>query len=323
MNYSNHVLGSVRLITECLNIVLYKKSKLPERISLYNLGNYYNKYLSGPDSAIHTRLSRSSSAVPFQYKKSLEDGFDVIVYISPSSNSPLGYTEFVNTQGLSILLDIEIHITRKIESVQADYKLLGEPDYSENFSIDLKMENNLMDNNLEKDYTGNKLYNYVEVSEILSKDYRNLYTTDAGRKTSDRKSIIYSPTWTLCSYGFWKLGINKNINIDPFSQSLDCYQVCYYNNNLVIASWKKGGRAYSMFSLTSKNSLGYPYVYHKATQNGISEILGKYYIDTEGNYRDIDLEINIEKKNETLYSDPYDNTAQVYDLPSFFSKSDS
>ena len=321
-NYKSFVLGSVKAVTNCLDIVLYNKRKINRKISLYNLDDFYKNYLSGYDTVIHKRLSRSSYNNSFYYKSgSLEDGFNVIVYISTSSNTPLGYTEFINDQGISGNLNIDINIKRVLDNVLIP---IGLDDVSYNFDIELNIRNNISDNNLIKDYSGDKLYNYVKVSEVINSNYENLYTNNTGRVSSDPRSIIYSPSSGIMDKNnFWKFKINKDINIDPYSEDYDNFRVCYYNNDLFIVGWQLGGLKYSMYSLLNKNSLGYPFVRHGETGNGIKKVLGKFYLDVEDTIRYLDTDIQvIPKSGENLIFDLQDNRGILYSLPGFFSKSE-
>ena len=313
-NNKIYVLGSTKAVTECLDIILYNKSNFNRKISLYNLEDFYKEFLSGSDTETHLRLSRSSKDENFFYKGTLEEGFDVIVYISPFSNIPSGYTEFVNVQGRSGDIKISIDVKRNLET------LLGDDDQLK-FSIELKLENNISKNNLNKDYLGEELYNYVSSSEVLKDSYSNLYTNDIGRSGSDPRSLIYSSSSGVINNSvFWKFRINKNINIDPYSKTYNRFKVCYYNNDLVIACWKEESKSYSLYSLINKNTLGFPFVKHGETTESILKICGRFYIDADKKLRYLDS--NKEVGDNSLVCDGQDNRGIVYDLPEFYLKSD-
>ena len=115
--YNNYFSGSVLQISECLEIILYNSSSFTELLSLYNLDSFYLKNLVRTsdkyirlyrDQAWTVSESGEKASVPFEYKKYLEKGFDVIVYISNVSSRPIGYTEYVNIQGVGLALGITI-----------------------------------------------------------------------------------------------------------------------------------------------------------------------------------------------------------------------
>ena len=192
---NNYFSGSVSQVSNCTEIILYNKSEFSERISLYNLSEFYLTNLTGA-SGDYVKLYRSSPSESFEYKKSLETGFNVIVYISPVSNSPIGYSEFINTQGVGVSLGIKLNITRTLK-----------------LEIEIELKNQLVGKDLSKKYRGSELYNYAGRKDLTERKYRNPFTSDVGRLRTDRLSFIIGSSGIITGDGSWKLGIRKNISI--------------------------------------------------------------------------------------------------------------
>ena len=303
LGYTNYILGSIKSVTECLNIVLYKKSSYSTRISLYNLTSFYITYLSGSDSSLHARLTRETSNDTFEYTKNLEDGFDVIVYISAASNTPIGFTEFVNLQGKGVLLGITIGLTRYAEKLDVGV---------------IEVDTGIVDKtSFDKDLDSN----YPIVSE-LSTSRVNPFTTDASRIMSDKKSAAWLSSGIITQEGTWALGITKNINVDPYEKGLTKHGICFYNGDLVMVSW--GDSEYSVYSLVQTNSFGYPKTYAESgTLSGnIERLGGRFYYDNTGNL--VELITGSKYINQTtnpIIADPWSVDGKVYELPTFFKSS--
>lgn len=310
LGYTNFIIGSVKTITDSLQIILYSKSTFSTRISLYNLNSFYLTYLSGPDSTNHVRLSRSSNKEYFEYNKNLENGFDVIVYISSSLNTPVGYTEFNNIQGIGIYINIGLDFERTSDSRDTLY-------------IDTSVYTS--GNSLVKNLGGNELDQYTRVQD-LPKSYQNPFTTSLSRVETDPYSYILSRDFIIGNGEFKRLGINKNINVDPYNIGFTKHDICFYNGDLVVVSWNN--TKYSVISLTRTNSFGLPVTYVKPGEELVDEIesLGsRYYYSKSGRLIDIITreEYIKSKKDNILVSDKIDSKGIVYELPTFFQKKDA
>ena len=292
--YTNYLSGSVYQVSSCLEIILFNKFSFSEKISLYNLKDFYLKYLVG-SSESYVRLVRESPSTFFEYKKSLSAGFNIILYISSVSNSPIGYTEFINTQGVGVSLGIEINISRTLVN---------------EFTIVLK--NGLVENDLTKVYTGKELYNYSTRNDIVSRKYRNLFTSDIGRLESDIYSFIVSSSGLITKEYTWKLDINKDVVI---SSSLGYNNICFYKGDLVIACWDQMN--YSLYPLIGNSS-----IISGTTTYNIGRIEGRYYRDTIGTLRDLETGSEVIMEKDTQFCDFLNPKCTVYDLPVFYSISD-
>jgi hypothetical protein len=309
--YNNYFSGSVSQVSNCLEIILYNKSSFSERISLYNLEDFFLTNLTG-DSEKFVQISRKRAwiedetgkvPVPFEYKKLLGDaGFNVIVYISPISSSPIGYTEFVNTQGIGVSLEIIINIKRTTTKE-------GE------FTVDLN--NQLVGKDLSKNYLGEEPYYYATQKDIKSGKYRNLFTSNVGRTESDRYSMIVSSSGLITKEGSWKLRLNRDIEINI---GLTNYNICFYEGVLTLAAWKN--KNYELYSLIGKYPGEEPVSkITGSTSKIIKRIEGRYYFDTEGKLRCIESNEVVVGKMGTQVCDYQDPHCKVYDLPTFYSRS--
>ena len=310
LGYTNYVIGSVKSITECLSIILYNKSTFSTRISLYNLNSFYLNYLSGSDSENHVRLSRVKYTDNFEYNKDLENGFDVIVYISSSLNTPIGYTEFNNLQGIGIYMNIILDFRRS-------------SDESNSLYIDTSVYTS--GNSMAKNLGGENLDQYTKVSD-LPKSYKNPFTTSLERLETDPTSYIVSRDTIIGSNNFKRLGIGRNINVDPYDNGFTNHDICFYNGDLVIVSWNN--LEYGVISLAKTNTFGLPITYVKPGTELTEEIesLGsRYYYSKSGKLIDLVTQeeyINSSKDSSILVSDKFDSHGIVYELPTFFQKKD-
>ena len=309
LGYTNYVIGSVKAITESLSIILYNKASFSTRISLYNLSSFYLNYLSGPNSSSHVRLGRNDFTESFEYNKDLDNGFDVIVYISSSLNTPVGYTEFNNLQGIGVYINIDLDFKRSS---------------SESSSIYIDTSVYMSGNSIAKNLGGENLDQYTRVSD-LPKSYQNPYTTNLERLETDPTSYIVSRNIIISNGDYRKLGIARNINVDPYDIGFTKHDICFYNGDLVIVSWNE--TKYGVVSLTRTNSFGLPVTYVKPGTELIEEIesLGsRYYYSKSGKL--IDLVTREEYigsfKDNILVSDKHDSSGIVYELPTFFQKKD-
>ena len=297
---NNYFSGPVSQISSCLEIILYNKSEIPERISLYNLESFYLSHLVGT-SENYVKLYRDhvtdeeGEIVPFKYKKLLKNGFNILVYVSPVTNSPLGYSEFINTQGVGVSLDIRIDITRTLEQ-----------------EIELILSNQLVGKDLSKTYLGNEIYQYTPRKELISRKYRNLFTSDIKRVISDPYSLIIGSSWSINDDVIWRIRFKEGIEVE---ENYTNHHICFYDGSPVIFVWEN--KNYSCYSLVSGEKQ-----IEGSTGVSIKRIEGRYYLDVENKYRRLEDNSIIEKKKKFQFCDSLDPHCKVYDLPAFYSKSD-
>lgn len=291
--YNNYFSGSILQISECLEIIIYNKYDFKDRISLYNLESFYFKNLVGTSERF-SRIYRQNKnpETPFTYKKLLKEGFNIIVYISNVSGSPIGYTEFINTQGVGVSLDIFLEVSGEYD---------GE--------LGIIIQNQLAGKNLSRRFQGNEIYNYATIKDIYDRKYRNLFTSDVGRTEKDIYSFILSTSGIIMRSESWKVRANTWLTINP---DLTNYNICFYDGAIMLAAWE--GTVYSLYPLLSRGN-----TISGTASSGIKKIVGRYYIDTENNIRDLITGVIQEKTEKTQFCDYLDPKDRVYNLPTFYS----
>ena len=297
--YNNYISGSVLQISECLEIILYNSNSFTEILSLYNLDSFYLKNLVRTSDK-YVRVYREKAKteegvpVPFEYKKYLEGGFNVIVYISNVSSKPIGYTEYENVQGVDLTLGITVTISRVLK---------GE--------LEIELANKLVGNDLNRKYQGKEPYEYAKATDITERKYRNLFTSDVERVNGDVYSIAMGTSWTMTKAGGWRLRV-REISID---NTMTGYNICFYNGAVMLASWKE--TTYKIFPISNWNDT----IEGNTGGIEIKRIEGRYFYDTEENLRDLETLEVVEKKKKTQFVDYLDKHCQVYDLPTFYTSS--
>lgn len=251
--YSTYVIGNSSNISNSLEIILYNKNdnwnpKLP-KISLFNINEVYSSLLSS--SGNYVRLNRSSSLDSFKYIGNLDNGFSVIIYMSIIDDTPVGYTEFLTPQGRNNSIDIKISLNSSI---------------SDQITINLSNSLDQLKNNSTtgKDFLDDtNLYNYTGTSTVKN----DLKSTDIyPRYTSHVYHILdYKQMNLLLDYGignstgFYKINLNHDVNIDPYSHNYENHQIGFYGKDIVLYSWT--GNKYSIKSLIKKTRFGNPEIY--------------------------------------------------------------
>lgn len=303
----NYISGPISQVSGCLEIILYNKSSFPERISVYNLKNFYFKYLIGSFSDKYVRLARESadSEVKFEYGRQLEKGFNIIVYLDPDSSLPVGYSEFTNTQGDGISLNIGIEISRTVDENE----------------LTLEISNKLVGKDLSKKFLGKDISQYSPISEVTRRSYRNLFTNNTGRLTADSSSFIISSSGFLTKNESWKLGVNRSLTISSLWDDVK-YNVCFYSGDLVLACWS--GTRYSLHTLSGSNQYGTI----KTTRENIKRIEGRYFLNEEGVLKYLDVVDNngnrsvFSENKGTQFVDFQNKECTPYNLPILYTKSD-
>lgn len=252
--YSTYVIGNSNSISNSLEIVLYNKNDnwIPElpKISLYNIKEVYSSILSSTGNYI--RLNRKSSSDPFKYQDVvLPNGFSVIIYVSIVDNTPIGYTEFLNVQGRENNINIYISLNSSISS---------EIEVNLSNSLDQLQSNSTTGKNFQDD---TNLYNYTGVStvknDLLSVKEYPRFTSHISRMLDDKSMNLLLDYGIGNHSGFYKINLNHNVNIDPYSHNYENHQIGFYGKDIVLYSWT--GNKYSIKSLVNKTRFGNPIVY--------------------------------------------------------------
>ena len=251
LGYNTYILGTASSILNCLGIVVYNKSDLPEdteKLSLYNIELIYRDIIN---SGISTTLIRTNASDSFKYIANGR-GFNTIIYLSNADNSPIGYTEFLSIQGKERNINITLDFNSKI---------------SGDSTVDLVNSLSQLRNNttIERVFTGNKLYDYPTIKTIKEEVEEAIinnpnYTTHLSSIIKSKNNQnIYLKYGILNGENLIKLDFSKNINIDPFGFGFQRFQLGYYKTDIVIYSWKD--LDYSIYSTIKRNRFDNPISY--------------------------------------------------------------
>ena len=334
LGYNTYILGSTKNVLDSLGIILYNKSDFNDidKISLYNIDLVFDKVIN---SNKYLRLNRESSNEFFLYShlNSSIKGFNVIIYLSNSNNSPIGYTEFLSIQGSE--RDINLYL---------DFV----SDISDGGRINILNSLSTLKNtiSISKDFTTSDLFNYPSSKEVLdnlenSVDIYPRYTTHLSSiKKNTINDNIFLDYGILNKDNFYKLTVSKKININPFELDFNNYQFGYYRNDIVIYSWID--RKYSIYSLIKKDKFKNPITYTdtptgyreipeypSATSQKVSYFSGKYIIiKAEIDGKDVDVLYNLEENSwvttnfPNFIIDPLDTYSKIIEYPKNLNYSD-
>lgn len=255
--YNTYILGTSNNASTSLEILLYNKSdwygvnKLP-KLSLYNLSQVYSQITSSKDKK-YLILNRDGIEDPFKYglKNGKITGFSVIIYISTVENSPIGYTEFLNTQGINNNIDIYISFSSNISNI-----------------INIELINSLSqlrnNTNVGKNFISDEnLYNYVSKKTVLDEisriDPYPRYTSHVYNLINNKETNILLSNGVISNNGFYKIILNSGVNIDPYLNLFENHQLGVYGRDIVLYSWS--GNKFSIYSLLKRTKFGNPVVY--------------------------------------------------------------
>ena len=324
LGYRTHVIGTAKPVLESRRIVLYNKYQFASnsdysRISVYNLERIYSIVSA---SSLSLTLTREPGG-KFEYKYSNKhtEGFNIIIYLSNFDNSPIGYTEFLRTQGKNRNINISIDLETTVEG-----------------DIEVKISNSLAplrsSSSIERVFTGDNLWDFTasseikkEVQKILPNSKYTTHLTAFNRDSSMRN--IYMLNFLLRQKNrnleLSKLDITRNIEADPFSLGFDKYQISYYENNLAFYTWKDNGQ-YCIISLTERNVFNRPIYYTRSdnasytipSQYKISYFAGHYIVCEDGTILDTLDNNRVVMEQKVGYRniiDPLDPESKIYSLP--------
>ena len=290
LGYNTHILGTVKAASETKTIVVYNKNELsdnPEytRLSLYNISSVWDVVVR---DGRYLRLNRKSAQENFIYEyEKFPQGFNIILYLT-SADTPIGYTEFVNVQGLvrDINISINLYSTTLIDPDEFSVTLTNSlVELKTSISpvlkdtgdgLDLYPPEKAVRDSVEKTITRNQWVSTIS-SHIKKDSLDTLYTTGG---VSQRGRMM-------------KLGVIQDIPYNQYSNPIKNFQVTEYNGDLVMYTWWDG--CYNVFSLLENNRFGSPIIYTKS-KNGyftlpesetIDYVTGKYIVTESGRFYDI------------------------------------
>ena len=226
LGYTTHILSTIKSVTECKRILVYNRNSFINdpnysRLTLYNINEIFNNVLINSSNMsnngynnncllINRRIDdeEDMSNNPFPYvcnNLRTPNGFNIIIYLSNVDSSPVGYTEFVNTQGrISDLIDIylkfdinginlEILISNSLYKIEdtltKDFIGTELNKYTSNFVIESDINNTLKDSK----YTTH-LSSYFNIN---CKD--NIYLNDRFLNSDKKITLLLLPDSELRS----------------------------------------------------------------------------------------------------------------------------
>ena len=326
--YSTYILGTSNNASTSLEILLFNKSDwsstLP-KLSLYNLSKVYSQIMSSSDNKKYLILSRETveDTFKYNYKNGKILGFSVIIYISTVENSPIGYTEFLNVQGIDNNIDINISFSSNISD-----------------TIDLELINSLgqlrNNTNTGKDFISqDKLYGYASKDIIIDESSR---IDPYPRYTSHVYNLVNNPEMNILlsngaisgSKGCYRITLNNSINIDPYSNSFENHQLGVYGGDIVLYSWS--GNKFSIHSLIKRTRFGNPYVYTTdnidynvidtlGSNRKIFYFSGRFIVAITNDFLnnlslyDIEKKLWIKPEYDNFFLDTLDSKSIIYSIP--------
>jgi len=271
-DYKTYVLGSVDALNDCTRIILFNSQEVGA-LSLQNLEytlNRYNhlgliltaepsEYNDGSDKMFKYRGKTSAESIDLMW------GFDIIVYLSPTS-SPLGYTKFTSIQGQG---GAKLNILPKFTSS------------SDSGSISIKDINTDLDIS---EFTEEKKYkdSVVSLSDALKFDPGYIkYSTHI---TSDK--TLFLGGYAVIGSDVSRLSLNNNFYLNIFGHEFEHYFIGYYNEQLALFCWSNAPARkskYCIISLTESDVYGHPIFYSVSKE-------GRTFEPEDSNFEDINIE---------------------------------
>lgn len=237
------LLGSADAASNSKKIVLFNQSLLSDKISLYGMKNYYSSVvLAGKYLAL---VRTASDTFEYNFKNGIIEGFDLIIYLQ-ADNTPIGFTEFNNVQGLSRNISIKISITSA--SSGSDTGVIDNCNLSQLKVTDLSLI-----------LLGDEDFKYASGKKVLE----NLPTPNTSFTTHvddlKRNKAIITSTGGILGDEVYRCSILKDKNYDPHEIGFTDYSFCKNGTDTVVLEWV--GNKYSIYSMTLANFFGNPRAY--------------------------------------------------------------
>ena len=340
LGYTTHVLSTIKSITECKRILVYNRNSFNTgRLTLYNINEiFYNILVDESNTSnygyndncyiIDRRIDDEEDMTnnPFPYICSnlrTPYGFNIIIYLSNVDGSPVGYTEFVNTQG-RISERIDIYLKFNIKGVE----------------LELHLSNQLYKrkDSLTNDFIGTELNKYTS-NFVIENDIKKIlkdskYTTHLSTYLNEKgKNNIYLNDRFLNSEkNMIKLNLKNNFDFG-LSMEFEKQQMTYYRDDIVVYSWKITEDNKIKYQIVSATN-GQSYIHddfadtiehmdEKVLSQEVLYCAGKYIvvkINYKNNYYKIKLFDTenicwVDTKEDNVIVDPFDKEAEIYELP--------
>lgn len=346
LGYTTHVLGTIRSVTECRRILVYNRNSFYNdgryrRLTLYNLIEIYNNVLvdrSNPITGYNENCCVINRSIvdeedmtnnPFSYdchNVNTPHGFNIIIYLNYVNDllSPVGFTEFVNTQG-RISERIDIYLKFNVTSIQ----------------LELRISNSLygIRDTLTKNFIGTALNEYTSNFKIdddikrVSKDSKYITHLSAYLNKLGKNNIYLNDRFLNSNKNLIKLDLIENFDFGLYTVFNE-RQLTYYGDDIVVYSWKYNENNQTLYQVVSATD-GHSYLENNEMYGTVSNFdagvtsqkvlycAGKYIV-FKVEYRNYNTKIKlfdteektwVETIEDNVIIDPFDKEAEIIELP--------
>ena len=263
-SYVTYVFGTIGELENCYEIILCltdESNKLTESsLGAQTSTNTGNLKINNITITQYDKVKRNNLKEDFLFSKAdLGNGFNTIIYLDQSERN-IGYTEFLNIQGLiPEFIRIKLSFSASVN--------IGNDIRTENKLVILQEE---LDEKVRSLFNG-KNYGFINFKDIknnLEKSTDDIYPRYTKHLTelsrSENLSILLNQG--ICTpFGLRKLNLVKEMTI---AEDLINHQLGYYRGEIVLYSWKQNEDntwEYSVHSMSSKDKFGNPICYTKTS----------------------------------------------------------
>jgi len=342
LGYTTHVLSTIKSITECRRILVYNRNSFVSnqnysRLTLYNINEiFYNVLVDESNTSnygfndncllIERRIDDEEDITnnPFPYICSnlrTPNGFNIIIYLSNIDSSPVGYTEFVNTQG-RISEGINIYLKFNIKGIELELHILNSL-----YKIKDTLTKNFIGTELNK-YTSNFIIKN-DIKKIL-KDSKYTTHLSAFLNKKSKDNIYLNDRFLDSDKNLIKLDLKNNYDFG-LSIEFEKQQATYYRDDIVIYSWKIVNNQIRYQIVSAINGQSYiqgdfydtiDFYDSKVLSQNVLYCAGKYIVvklvyrnTTKIKLFDTDNINWVETAEDNIIIDPFDREAEIYKLP--------
>lgn len=342
LGYTTHILSTIKSITECKRILVYNRNSFVSdlnynRLTLYNLVDVFNNALVDENNTSNYGFNNNCLLInrsmedeeditnnPFKYTCNnlrTSNGFNIIIYLSNLDGSPVGFTEFVNTQG-RISERIFIYLKFNIKGIE----------------LELHLSNSLykIKDTLEKDFIGTELNEYTS-NFVIDDDIKKIikdskYTTHLSSylNKNNKNNIYLNDRFLNSDKNMIKLNLQNNYDFG-LSTEFEKQQATYYREDIVIYSWKIVDNQIRYQIVSAINGQSYiesdfydtiDFYDSKVLSQDVLYCAGKYIVvklvyknSTKVKLFDTENINWVETTEDNVVVDPFDREAEIYELP--------
>lgn len=262
---NTYVLGSIKSLLDSKRLFLTNKKFLDKRISLYNLKETFDHLKSTGNYVEVLKRHGDTDDFIFRDPEKRLGGFNIIIYLNHAGD-PIGFTEFINPQGVDNNIKLDLIFNTEMNSLNIISTVSSSLYSARKTSKDKK-----------------RLYTEHRDSGsgfARPKDCRDTLSSFKGRNVFDSnlENLVYSGEIKACLAGnkvivsdgrgelsARSLGIRRNIDLNSEVEFEDYDFSQYFGDIVMIGTRKQEGRIdYGIRSVTKKNRFGKEIVYTKS-----------------------------------------------------------